>query len=115
MPDHIFDVVAENPQKQHIAEKVHKIAVHKHRTQKIEIDGQRRRVMRNLRRLSADVYQLRRNNINAGRDLLRHERKSVGKRLVAAQTLQKHKNQYINCDKRVINKRRNYPVMIFIA
>ncbi len=115
MPDQIFDVVAENPQKQHIAEDVHYIAVHKHRTQKIKINRQRRILMHNGRRLSADLDRLCTDKINARSYFLRHERKSISKRIVAAQALKKNKHQNIQTDNDVIDIRRNYSIGIVVA
>ena len=42
MPEQIFEVVAEDPQKQHVAEDMGKAAMHEHRREEIEVNRKRR-------------------------------------------------------------------------
>ena len=92
-------------------------AVHKHRTQKIEVNAEWRGIIRNLRRLPGKrvVYNLYSGQINAGRDFLRHELKRICEHIVSAKSLQKHEYQNVDADKRIINIRCNYYVRIVVA
>lgn len=116
MSETVFEIVAEHPQKQHIAEDMHYTAVHKHRGKKSDINRNRSRFERDFTDVAERIFDdLRPVKVNARRDFLRHERKCISKIVVRADALQNDENQNVYADDRVINVRRDYPVAVVVA
>ena len=115
MPQVVFDVVAEDPEKQHVAEQVHQAAVHEHRNQQREIHRAGRLLQRNGGGLVADLDAHRPRDVLAGADLLRHGRERVGELLVRAHPLQEHEHQHIERNQQVGDVRRAQPSSVVVA
>src|SRR5437667_1800845 len=105
----IFDVIAENEKKKHVAKDVRDASVHEHGSDQRQIDGNRRRLQtRHLETLARDRlhhYPIARRNVSASNDLRRHGRKGVSEFFIRAEALEKHKDQDINENKEIVNDR----------
>ena len=106
----IFDVIAEDEKKKHVAEDVRQAAMHEHRSDQRQVNRDRRWLQaRHLDALTCErLHQnaIAGNDVMTGNDLLRHGRKGVGKSFVAAEPLQENKDQHVDKDKDIINYRR---------
>src|SRR2546429_4294369 len=109
MPQRIFDVVAKNPQEQHIAENMGNSAVHEHRRQQRDVHCAWRWLQAgNFERLPGNrllFHVIGRDDIVAAYNLLRNRRKLVSKLLVFTQSLEEYKNEYIGRDEAVVHYR----------
>src|SRR5439155_16241643 len=90
----IFDVIAEDEKKEHVAEDMRDASMHEHGSDQREIDRNRRRLKsRHFETLPRDRLHhnpIARRNVTAGNDLRRDGRKSVSEFFVRAEALEKY-------------------------
>src|SRR5205823_12803113 len=117
--DAVFDVIAENEKKKHVAKDVRDASVHEHGSDQRQIDGNGRRLQtRHFETLARDrLYHnpIARRNVSASNDLRRHGRKGVSEFFIRAEALEKHKDQDINENKEIVNDRCRAAIYIFIS
>src|SRR5438552_6995937 len=115
----IFDIIAKDKKKKHIAEDVSDAAVHEHRSDQREISG-------NVSTgHSGRLYGLTGNRLDhetagdrpiiASNDSLGNCRKLIGELLVAAEALEEHKYQHVNRDEHIVNDRRGGAASVIVA
>src|SRR6266478_9990650 len=115
----IFDVIAENEKKKHVAKDVRDAAVHEHGSDQREIDWNRRRLQswhfETLARDRLHHNPIARRDVFAGNDLGRHGRKGVGESFVGPESLEKYEDKNINENKQIVNDRRRPATYIFVS
>ena len=88
MTDAIFDVVAKDKKKKHVPEDVRQAAVHEHRSEQREIDGNRRRLQsRHFELLAGELLHdnaVARDDVFAGNDFSGNGREGVRESFVVA-------------------------------
>jgi hypothetical protein len=111
VPEPVFEVVAEYPQEEHVAEQVREAAVHEHRDEQREVDAAGRRLESGdayplVRRLDADDA-VGRHGVAPRHDLQRHGGPGVGETvLLGAEALEEDEDQDVGGDQQVIDQRR---------
>src|SRR5207237_1331574 len=115
----IFDIIAKDKKKKHIAEDVSDAAVHEHRSDQREISGN------GSTGHSGRLYGLPGNRLDhetagdrpiiAGNDSLGNCRKLRGELLVAAEALEQHKHQHVSRDEHIVNDRRGGAASVIVA
>ena len=118
MPQTVFEVVAENPQVEHVAEDVHDAAVHEHRADEREVDRHRDGLKLDAhhlagRRVAAQGHGPR--DVGAGHDLLRHGRPRVVELVVRPQPLQEDEDEDVQRDQNVVDVGRPRAVAVVVA
>src|SRR5712692_7159864 len=117
VPDAIFDVVAKDKKKKHVAEDVREAAVHEHRSDQREVNGNRRRLQTNSTNGSTakvfDDYRLL--YIFVMNDFVRDSRKRVGEFIVRPKPLQEHEHEDVREDENVINYRRRAAIGVVVG
>ena len=115
----IFDVIAENEKKEHVAEDVRDASMHEHGRDQREIDGNRRRLeSRHFETLPRDRLHhnpIASRDVFTRNDLRGHGRKSVSEFFVRAEALEKYEDQHIDENKQIIDDRRRPATNIFIS
>ena len=115
----IFDVIAEDEKKEHVAEDVRDASMHEHGRDQREIDWNRRRLeARHFETLPRDRLHhnpIARRDVFARNDLRRDGRKSVGEFFVRAEALEKYEDQHIDENEQIIDDRRSPATYIFIS
>jgi hypothetical protein len=92
----VLDVVAEDPEEQHVAQQVHQAAVHEHRSQQRQIDAARRRLQLQRGTLVPDFDDDGTSHVLAGPDLLRHRGQGVGEDVVRPEPLKKGEDDHVD-------------------
>src|SRR5688572_25730422 len=115
----MLEVIAENPEEEHVPEDVRNTAMHEHRCDQGEIDSKpsllqawNHQLLAGCRMLNHAVACL---DISTGDNLLRHGRICVGEAIVCPELLEKHEHQNINGDQNVINNRRRGSISVVIS
>ncbi len=115
VPEVVLDVVAEDPQEQHVAEQVHQAAVHEHRHQEGEVHGAGSLLQRDDGRLVADLDPDRLRDVFAGSDLLGDGREGVGELLVVAHALEEHEHQHVDRNQQIRDVGRAQSSSVVVA
>ena len=119
MTQTIFDVVAKDPKEEHVAEDVGNAAVHEHRSDQRQIDGNRRRL--ESRHFDAPAGKrvhddaIASDYVPAGNDLRWNGGVGVSELIVCSQVLKKHKDQNICQDQQIVNYRCRPDVGIVVG
>ena len=119
MTDAIFDVVAKDKKKKHVAEDVRDAAVHEHRSDQREVNRNRRRLQsRHLVPLTGELLHhnaVARDDVFAGNDLRGNRGESVRESFVVAEALQEHEHEDVREDEDVINYRRRAAIGVVVG
>ena len=121
MPHAVFDVVAEEPQKPHVAEEVHDAAMHEDAGQERQPDRDRRRAQARHRHgellpLNGDLADARLgDDVAAGEDLRRHL--AVGERdvVVLPHPLEHDEHKHVENDQRDRDQRKERPIGVVVG
>src|SRR5882672_3377559 len=115
----VFDVIAKDPEKEHVAGNVRDAAVHEHRYEQSEVDRKRGRLQTGNQELLTGGRNyhdaIRSSDVAAGNDLSGHGRVCQSKSLVSAELLQEDKDEDIGCDQKVVNNRRCGAITIIVV
>ena len=111
----VLDVVAENPEEQHVSKQVHQASVHEHGNQQRQGHGPGGGLQVDRGGLVADLDPHRRGHVLSGADFLRHRRKRICEAFVRPETLEKDEDQHIDQDERVGHDRRSDAACVVVA
>src|SRR5687768_126075 len=115
----VLDVVAEDPEEEHVAAQVSNASMHEHGREQRQINGERCFSESGNQELLAGSGMNddagRRDDVAAGNDLQWDRRECVCELFVCADTLQHHKDKDVERDERVVNKRRCLPAGVVVV
>src|SRR5438045_3630710 len=101
----VFDIIAKDPEEQHVASDVHETCMHKHRSQKSQIDYRWPRRLQYPDNMISDDLGARADQIRSSYYLFWYYAKACNERVTLGKLKQKHKNidrnqspRHIRCD-----------------
>ena len=119
MPQRVFDIVAENPQKQHIAKNMCNAAVHEYRRQQCDVHRARRSPQSGYRNALTGAWHIDLTSVGnfvvASDNFTRNGGKAVSKLLVLTHPLEKHEHQDVRDDDADIHDRQQLAVRVVVA
>jgi hypothetical protein len=115
----VLEVVPEDPEVEHVAEKVREAAVHEHRYQQRQVHGAGSGPeARLLERLAAGLildHARGRHDVPTGHDLLRDRRERVGEAIVRSHALEENEHGDVGGDQQVGQDRRQGSIGVVVG
>jgi len=114
-----FDVIAKNPEEEHVARDVRYPAMHEHGKNQREVNRKWGGLQPGNQKLLAGdwmfYYSIGSSDIAAADNLLRDGGKGVSEFVVVTELLQENKNENVNCNQHVVNYRRDSAIAIVVV